>query len=238
MTELLLPVLAASLVGSAHCAAMCGAFACSAADVERPGGSRLRASAAYHGARLAGYLLLGGIAGAVGGGLDAALPWRTFGRPAALIAGVMLIAWGAARIAVAAGVPLPKFFRAGATPLVSRMLRGAAAGSPVARAAALGLVAPLLPCGWLYAFLAPAAASGSAPGGAAVMAVFWVGTLPALAAVAVGAQRALGPARRFLPVTSAIALIVVGSLSIIRATRDARPDLHSAHTLPHVDGRR
>jgi len=48
---------------------------------------------------------------------------------------------------------------------------------------ALGLVLGLLPCGFLYAALLAAAATGSAAGGALAMAGFALGTVPALAVV-------------------------------------------------------
>ena len=53
---------------------------------------------------------------------------------------------------------------------------------PMAHALATGLLTTLLPCGWLYAFVALAAGTASAPLGALVMLTFWIGTLPAIAA--------------------------------------------------------
>jgi sulfite exporter TauE/SafE len=64
---LLLGVLAASLVGSVHCAAMCGAFVC----VYARAGARFPdkgagAHVAYNAGRLVSYLTLGLAAGAIG----------------------------------------------------------------------------------------------------------------------------------------------------------------------------
>lgn len=238
MTALLLSAFGAALLGSAHCAAMCGAMACASADVSAQPRERLRASSAYHVARLAAYLLLGALAGALGAGVDATLAMRGVIRPAALVAGIVLVAWGTLRALAFTGVRVPRFAAAGfARSLVSPVLRGVANRRPVARAALLGAVAPLLPCGWLYAFVAPAASTGSATNGALVMAAFWAGTVPALAAVTLGLHRALGPARRFLPFATALALIAVGSLTVVRALQAGPPRAHQ-HTPSAVNSLR
>lgn len=44
----------------------------------------------------------------------------------------------------------------------------------------MGLATVLLPCGWLYSFIASALAARSAAAGALVMVVFWASSLPAL----------------------------------------------------------
>jgi hypothetical protein len=205
---------------------MCGAFACTAADVDAHPGARLRASVAYHLARLAGYLAIGAVAGAAGAAIDSSVPWSVFGRPAAVAAGAILVAWGLARALAQFGVHVPWAGTAFGATLAAGVLRRGTGGSPLVRAMLLGLIAPLLPCGWLYAFVAPAAASGSAWNGALVMAAFWMGTVPALAAIAAGLHRAFGPARRALPLVTAVALIAVGAMTIARATRTGAPPAH------------
>jgi len=72
----------------------------------------------------------------------------------------------------------------------------------------------LLPCAWLYAFVATAAGTGSPVRGALVMAFFWAGTVPALAAIGVLARGALGPLSRRLPLVTASLLVVVGLLTL------------------------
>jgi hypothetical protein len=56
----------------------------------------------------------------------------------------------------------------------------------------LGAANGLLPCGLVYAALGIPLASGSAPVGAMAMALFGLGTVPALAALTLGARRLLG----------------------------------------------
>lgn len=230
---LALAVLAASLVGSPHCAGMCGGFvifysggSAGADGRVRPGGGG-RAHAAYNGGRLVSYLSLGALAGAAGAGLDAAGRMAGFSRVAAVVAGVLMVGWGLARVAALRGVrvPLPGAL-GGARTLLARLLAGARGRPPVVRAAATGLLTTLLPCGWLYAFVVTAAGTGSAAGGALVMLAFWAGTLPMMVAVGVGARRLAGPLTSRLPMASAVLIVALGLLSIAGKLR-ADVSLHS-----------
>jgi len=213
MIALVGTVLAASLLGSPHCAAMCGPFACLYAGQFNPraAGPHL----AYNAGRLVSYLLLGTVAGFAGAGMNQIGAVAGLPRAAAIVAGALMVLWGGLTILAALGARVP-----GATPppgfrrLLGRVVARFQSRPPVVRAAALGLLTTILPCGWLYAFVATAAGTGSAAGGALVMAAFWLGTVPVMAAVGLAAQRALGPLRRRLPVVTAAALVVLGLLTI------------------------
>ena len=89
----------------------------------------------------------------------------------------------------------------------------------------LGLLTGLLPCGWLYAFVIAAAATGTAAAGALTMAVFWAGTLPVMLTLGLGLERLTGPLRRHVPTLTALALIVVGAITV--AARLHLPDYAS-----------
>lgn len=191
---LALAVLVASLLGSVHCAAMCGAFVCfyaSAESASTPSSWRdaAGAHAAYNLGRLVSYLMLGVAGGTVGHALNAAGMFAGIQRTAAIVAGTLMIIWGGYSLVVALGVrvhtvAVPDAWRRAMGGALLR-LRGQ---PPVVRAAATGLATTLLPCGWLYAFVVTAAATGSASGGAMVMSVFWIGTLPVMLAVGLGAR--------------------------------------------------
>jgi sulfite exporter TauE/SafE len=218
MIALASSVFVAGLLGSAHCAGMCGSFACLAAnpgESRRPTADALRGSAAYSIGRLISYATLGLLAGAAGAGLNRAGDIAGIVRPATTVAGLLLVLWGLATLLALLGVRVPAL----AVPpaLASRL--SAAVGAvralpPVTRGVSLGALSAALPCGWLYAFVASSAAAGSAVGGATVMAAFWAGTVPAMLAVGLGVQRLLGPVRRRLPLVTAIAMIVLGLLTV------------------------
>lgn len=236
---LALAVLVASLVGSPHCAAMCGGFVCFYAGGGRWGARNAgaMAHAAYNGGRLFSYVTLGVLAGTVGAGLDAAGRLAGLSRLAAMAAGALMVGWGLARLAALRGVRLavpgaPAAIRESAQRALGSLLRRTGGAPPVARAAATGLLTTLLPCGWLYTFVATAAATGSAGGGALVMLAFWAGTLPMMVAVGMGARRLAGPLAHRLPVASALLIVVLGLLSIA-GRLDAGLSLHTGHGEAH-----
>ncbi len=212
-----LGILTASLLGSVHCAAMCGGFVCLYAGAPTPQPSSWRLHAYYNLGRLCSYLLLGAIAGALGAGVTKMGAWVGIAHSATIVAGVLMIGWGVSTIAAHAGLRLG--FSTSGTPVawqhfIGALLHRVRAQSAATRAALTGLGTTLLPCGWLYVFVASAAGSGSALRGMLVMTIFWAGTVPALVAVGVGAQRVFGPFRRRLPTLGALAVVVMGLLAV------------------------
>ncbi len=216
-----LGVLAASLIGSVHCAAMCGGFVCfysgaTSGRAEPLSGRRaLQAHAAYNGGRLASYLLLGAIAGALGSGIATLGRMAGVAHAATVLAGVLMIGWAVSTIAAQRGVRIgamhaPESWQRA----LGRVLHAVREQPPAIRAGLTGLLTTMLPCGWLYVFVATAGGTGSVRGGLTVMALFWLGTVPALVAVGVGAQRLFGPFRRRLPTVSAFAVLLMGILAI------------------------
>ncbi len=224
MIEVLAPVFVASLLGSLHCAGMCGPFVCLYASAQGP--RHPWAHVAYNGGRLISYLSLGLVAGLAGAGLDRAGTMAGVPRVATLAAGVLMVLWGSVTLAAALGLRSP-------APAVPGPLRRALSSAvarlqshpPLPRALGLGLVTTLLPCGWLYAFVALAAGTGSALGGALVMVTFWIGTLPMLTALGLAAGRTLGPLRRRLPIVSATVLVLLGLWTLTGRARLHSPDL-------------
>lgn len=219
---ILAAVFTASLLGSLHCAGMCGAFVAMAVVTPtidgRPVGS-LRGEvwrhASYHMGRLVTYAAMGAMSGAVGAAIDlggAAAGMRSF---ATILAGAFIVALGVITLLRERGVELPRL----ATPPGLRSLvrrgHGAAQRMPAAwRAGAIGMVTTLLPCGWLYAFAITAAGTANPLLGAATMAVFWLGTLPVLLSLGMSIQRLSGPLRRRLPVLTSLLLISVGLVTL------------------------
>lgn len=231
-------VFIASLLGSTHCAGMCGGLVAFYSGADRRAGAPAGPShIAYHGARLVLYALLGALAGVAGGLVDDLGSWVGLQRAALAFAGLVLIAYGARGLLLARGItlrPLP------GTQLLSALVRrssaGLAARGPLARASLLGALTGLLPCGWLYAFVATAVGAGGALGGALVMAVFWLGTLPVLVALGVGVRLAVGRFAARLPAFVAVLLIVSGVWTVATRGRAlerlGRPTLAASPTAP------
>lgn len=168
MTPVWVGAALAGLMGSPHCAGMCGGFAVASSTSPQEG-------AAWHLGRLATYAVLGGSAGVFGASLGGP-PWVLS------VVTVVLLVWFAARLAgITPGflphIRLPKAIHAalGRRGLTARFGFGVATG--------------LLPCGLVYAALGLSVSTASAWGGALAMVFFGLGTVPMLAAVAAGLQR-------------------------------------------------
>jgi sulfite exporter TauE/SafE len=222
VTALVASVFVASLLGSAHCAGMCGGFVCAYA----PGATRW-SHVAYHGARLLTYVGLGALAGIVGAGVTQAGALLALQNAAALVAGLLMVLWGTATVLAARGVAVPQLaWPAGPQRWMQRLVRRAAAWSPTQRALTLGAITTLLPCGWLYAFVVTAAGTGAPLSAMLVMSVFWLGTVPALLAVAVGVRRLSASWRQRLPILTASSVVIIGLLTI---ALHVWPRDHAAH---------
>jgi len=228
MTALVVTVFLASLMGSLHCAGMCGPFVVYAVDPRgTTPGRPFVLQLAYHGGRFVTYVLLGALAGWVGSTLDLGGAFFGIQRAALLVAGAMMILFGLITLLRLGGVRIrsvqpPAPFRK----LFLRLHGRVARSSPLLRALGIGLGSTLLPCGWLYAFVITAAGSGSVVLGGATMALFWAGTLPVLVGLGLGFQRLSGPLRRRAPALTALALMVVGLMAV--AGRFNAPPLSTA----------
>lgn len=178
-TTLAATALFMGLAGGPHCVAMCGA-AC--AGIGRAGdGRNTRSMWTFQAGRVVGYSLMGGVAATSMQGLgwlsiqSAALrPLWSFFHVAAALLGLMLL-WRARQ---------PVWLENSAR-LVWTKIRSAVSpsgGRHGAGALALGVVWSLLPCGLLYSALLVAALTSSAIEGAAVMALFALGSSVSLMA--------------------------------------------------------
>jgi sulfite exporter TauE/SafE len=170
------------LVGSGHCALMCGPLAC--AGEPRDLGARRRSAGAWQLGRLAAYAGVGALLGTFGHAVLTALSGRAMrALPWAMAAGLVLSA-----LEVGRSVPtLPGIAR-----ISRRLVRTGAKFSPPVRAVLRGAATPFLPCGLLYGAFVMAAAAGSLVGGATIMTAFGLGALPALAAVQAFVPAGLG----------------------------------------------
>ena len=204
----LLGILAASALGSIHCVAMCGPLASVGS---------LRLALTHSLGRLTTYVALGAAAGAIGSAVNVAGHLASVQRAAALVSGLAIIA-----IALA-----PALQRRSTTSLFAQgLVRIRSRRSARTRAYLMGTLTGLLPCGWLWAFVVTAGGSGHVASGAAVMAAFWLGTVPAMVGVLGFLGPALGRLRARMPAITAIALIAVGLGTLAMRWHDAGQATH------------
>jgi sulfite exporter TauE/SafE len=187
--------------GSPHCAAMCGA---PCAALTRGGGGRV---AGFHGGRMLGYMAAGALAAASVSTLGATREAWPVLRPLWALLHVAVLALGL-WLLVSGRKPEWRFGRA------PGVLATAGTWVPMSgpsRAGAAGLVWVAWPCGLLYGALTMAALADGPLGGAAVMAAFSIGTLPALAAAPLLLNRLTGSKAKAVAVRAAGALLAGSS---------------------------
>lgn len=216
MTTLWLTILGASLAGSLHCVAMCGPLIGMSG---LPGGRRSLRLALIHAlGRLTAYAALGALAGLVGGAVEIAGQLAAVQHAAAIAAGLAIVGWGVRGIAVARGWLSA---RPGGGGLFQRSVVQICGRRAARRAYLVGALTGLLPCGWLWAFVVSAAGTASPATGAAVMAVFWLGTVPAMTGVLALGGALVDGLRRRMPVISACVLIGLGLATLATRWHDA-----------------
>lgn len=213
-------VFIASLLGSTHCAGMCGAFlAVAVAPSRNAQGSELRSRAtllgAYNTGRLITYTVLGTIAGGVGAAVDLGGSLVGVQRAATVAAGLFILAFGVVAVLRHLNVPIRRapVPRALQT-LVVRAHKVADRLPPFARALTVGLLTTLLPCGWLWAFVITAAGTAHPGYGALVMGAFWLGTLPIMMSLGLGIQALAGRLGSKLPLATSVLLVVIGLYTV------------------------
>lgn len=216
LLPLIIAVFSASVLGSLHCAGMCGGlmFFALGSDQDTSKHARIRLQLAYHGGRLITYTILGIAAGAIGQAIDFGGGFVGVQRAAAIFAGVMMIGFGLITIARIKGLKIkhlgvPGFLRR----FVERAQRKAFGLAPFNRALTIGLLTTLLPCGWLYAFAFTAAGTANPIWGGITMSIFWLGTLPVMVSLGAGIQLLTAPLHARLPIITASAVVIVGLMT-------------------------
>ncbi len=200
MNSWLLTAVVAGVAGSLHCVGMCGPLAAALPVGRLPKQQRTLAVGLYHTGRLLAYAGLGLLLGSVGQGLLLA----GLQRPLAIGAGLFLVAWTLLIRGRASGLTASLTSRRFAAPM-ARLLQQPS----LASFGGLGFLNGLLPCGMVYVALAGAVVAGSAPGSAAYMALFGLGTVPALVLVRfVPTLFPAGLRRQFSRLTPIVAVVL------------------------------
>lgn len=195
------------LVGSLHCAGMCGPLALAVPGAGDPAARFALGRAAYNLGRITTYCALGLVFGLFGKTLLLAgiQRWVSVALGVALIVGLF----------ASRKLALWKPVTALVNQLKSRMSSLLRQRS-VLSVALLGLLNGLLPCGLVYVAAAGAAASGSIFSGALYMAAFGAGTLPMMLAIGLGGKLVPVSLRLKWRVAIPISVFLLGTLLILR----------------------
>ena len=220
MIELLTPpaALLMGLAASGHCLLMCGGIAGASGVVALPGERQrppLRWLVASQLGRLTSYslagLLIGGVLGGVVGLLDSEAVRTTLRMLSALA--LALAAAVVAGVLRDPGRGLGNLVWRRIAPLSRRLLP--LRSTP--RAFAFGMVWGWMPCGFVYSVLLVAALAADPWRAALTMALFGLGTMPALLALSVGASRLprLAPSGQLRQAAGAVLLVCALATAIV-----------------------
>lgn len=195
------------LVGSLHCAGMCGPLALALPAAGTNTGGYFSGRLAYNFGRIATYCSLGVVFGLVGKTLWLAgiQRWVSIGLGVALLAGLLT----SRRLALWRPVmALVERLKSSMSALLRRR--------SVASLALLGLLNGLLPCGLVYVACAGATVTGGVASGAQYMAAFGAGTVPLMLAISLSGRLVPLPLRLKLRKAIPVSVCLLAALLILR----------------------
>lgn len=199
------------VLSSFHCIGMCGGFVLSyAADGARTGGPSYSSHLAYGFGKTVSYAAFGALFGFLGGAVNITTDMQSV---AMALAGVFLIVYGLSLLDTFSGlrrfhIRLPRFLiyrlnekrRKTSNPLMIGLLNGL-----------------MIACGPLQAMYIMAAGIGSPAYGAALLAVFALGTLPIMFAFGLLSSLMTANATRSLLKISGMVIMLMGSVMLNRS---------------------
>ena len=201
-------VFIASLLGSPHCSAMCGGFVALSTQNARP----LKSQMFYHGGRLITYIALGALAGVIGGVTNSIGFQAGIAQAATILTGSMLLIFGISML-LGHTQMLHSLFPSSVYTKIRKQFTPDQS-KPLLFAFALGLFSTLLPCGWLYTYVAVAAGTGAVLPAMIIMSAFWIGTLPMLITVGSLSSLIASPLKKYVPIVTSCLMIAAGILSL------------------------
>lgn len=199
------------LVGSAHCAGMCGPIALALPLRSDNWFTRVGGGLVYNVGRIITYMLLGAIFGMLGKGLHMA----GFQLWASIIIGILMIVMVVVPLVFKKMPSLNNVFEGYSARLLGgfrNMFRNGGTTSLFG----IGLLNGILPCGLVYVAVAGAINSGDVVSAMLYMALFGAGTIPVMLAVSIAGTMISLNLRIFVNKLSPYVIVLLGVLFILR----------------------
>ncbi len=212
------------LVGSLHCAGMCGPLALALPATGKTRASFILGRVAYNAGRVVTYCLLGTVFGLVGGTFAVAgiARWASIGAGAAILIGLFASSHRAPNALIVKAVAWLRSqlgFWLGQRTLTATF--------------ALGALNGLLPCGLVYVACAGAVAVGGLVSGMEYMLAFGLGTIPLMLGLGLAGRPIQLAFRLNLQRLIPLSVFAVGMLLILRGMSlgipYVSPDLGTVH---------
>jgi len=195
------------LLGSLHCAGMCGPLALALPPAGAGTAGFVGGRLAYNLGRIVTYCLLGLLFGAFGKTLALAgiQRWTSIGLGVALLVGL----FASRKLELWKPVTgLVNWLKSNLSGLLRRRSLGASG--------ALGLLNGFLPCGLVYVACVGATATGGIGRGAAYMTAFGVGTVPMMLSIGLSGRLVPPPIRLKLVKVIPVSVFLLATLLILR----------------------
>lgn len=209
------------LVGSLHCAGMCGPLALAIPVVQTHRASAITSRLLYNGGRITTYAIIGACFGVIGETISLA----GFQRWLSLSAGALLLL-GLAFAGMTINKPATRFVIQ-LKAIFAKLLRQRSYSALFA----LGVTNGFLPCGLVYVAAAAAASTGHIPAAAEYMVAFGLGTLPVMLAIPLlGRQLSFRFSfRKLVPMSVAVVALLLILRGLSLDIPYLSPDLTSTH---------
>lgn len=205
----MLAALLLGFLGSFHCIGMCGPIVLALPQHEQQKNIKIISSLFYNFGRVITYSVIGIVFGLLGRGLFLGGIQQTV----SIITGVVII------MLVAFPFIVPAKFKQNSAlqiPMIKSAFANAFKMKSISAYFILGLINGLLPCGFVYIALSAAMLTGNATDGALFMAMFGIGTIPAMFSMnMLGSIVSLSFRNKIKKVIPAIS-ITVGFILILR----------------------
>lgn len=199
----------AGLVGAPHCIGMCGGIMSTWALNSSI--SVLHTVLAYNLGRITTYTILGGFMGFAGSFVEGAGKIVGLQGMASILGGIFILLWTIKKYALPFAHWTPVKF-----PFIKKFLTQNKPRSETTYMFTNGVLLGFLPCGLSYTIQMQAAGSGAPWNGALIMALFGLGTLPALLFMGVFTNFAKQSFRSKIQIFSNVIAVTIGILSIMR----------------------
>jgi uncharacterized protein len=194
------------LLGSFHCAGMCGPIALATPTVGTSVSAKIWSKLVYNLGRIVTYGILGALLGLFGFGLKLA----GFQQLISITAGVVII------LSVLVGSQLSRFTPQGFFAANAQRMGKLFQRKKYTSLFSIGLLNGLLPCGFVYIGLIGSVATQHAFDGALFMVLFGIGTLPMMFSISMIGQFLTQSARKQVNRFAPYVVILIGCLFILR----------------------
>jgi hypothetical protein len=199
------------LVGSAHCAGMCGPIALALPLKSDSWFTRVSGGLIYNIGRILTYMLLGAIFGLLGKGLHMA----GFQLWASVVIGIIMVAFVVVPLIFKSLPSLNNVFESYSARLLNGFRNMFRNGGTLSLFG-IGLLNGILPCGLVYVAVAGAINTGDVVSAMLYMALFGAGTIPVMISVSLAGTMISLKLRVFVNKLSPYVIVVLGILFILR----------------------